>query len=178
MVDRVEEWRSISGFEGYYEVSNFGNVRSCDRQLSDGRTRKSKPMAQSISKSGHRKVRLCRGNVHHFKLVHRLVAEAFIGPCPDGLQCAHNNGDPSCNHDWNLRWDTVAGNAADRILHGTQLIGPKNHLSKLTDDDVRKLWTLHRSGMTGRDIAKFLGCTPANVSSIINRKTWGHLQCQ
>jgi hypothetical protein len=50
--------------------------------------------------------------------VHRLVLETFVGPCPDGMECCHNNGDPADNRLENLRWDTLSSNAYDRVEHG------------------------------------------------------------
>ena len=69
--------------------------------------------------SGHLRVALCPGDGRqHTKKVHRLVLEAFVGPCPDGMECCHANGDPADNRLANLRWDTPASNTQDRIRHG------------------------------------------------------------
>lgn len=174
----IEEWRAIPGFESYYQVSSFGNIRSLTRKLTDGRVRTGRNLSPTLAKSGHLRVRLCKGNKHYWNGVHRIVAETFIGPCPAGMQCAHNDGNPSNNHAINLRWDTIAGNAADRRKHGTQPFGEGSPNSKLTNADVTRLWDLHRSGRKGFEIAAVLGCTPANVSSILNGKTWGHMPCR
>jgi hypothetical protein len=170
--DDVEQWREIPGFEGYYEVSNTGNLRSLDRWLTSGRHRKGARLQANRSASGHFKVRLCRGGRHHWFGVHCLVLAAFIGPRPEGMQGAHNNGDPSDNRPENLRWDTAKGNAADRKSHGTEMCGENNPRSKLTERQVSEIFRMHRSGVMGKDIAAVMLCTPANISSILKGKHW------
>ncbi|MFG1349050.1 NUMOD4 motif-containing HNH endonuclease [Xanthobacter autotrophicus] len=171
----IEEWRAIRGFEGLYEVSNHGRVRGLDRVLSDGRRYPGHVLALKTSKSGHINVRLCKGGAHLWAWVHRLVLDAFVGPAPVGMVCAHNNGIPNDNRPENLRWDTPSGNDADKIIHGTMTIGQRNGNSKLTERDVLLVHEQNRDGRLGRDIASDLGVTPANVSSILRRKTWKHI---
>lgn len=172
----TEEWRSIRGFEGVYEVSNRGRVRGLDRVLSDGRRYPGRMLALKTSKSGHINVRLCNGGVHVWAWVHRLVLDAFVGPAPAGMVGAHNNGVPNDNRPENLRWDTHSGNDADKIIHGTMTNGHRNGNSKLTELDVILIHHQNSAGRLGRDIASDLGVTPANVSSILRRKTWKHIE--
>ena len=75
-----------------------------------------------LGKSGYRcyLVGLCREGVNEVKLVHRLVLEAFVGPCPDKKECCHNNGNSLDNRLTNLRWDTRRANCLDSALHGTK----------------------------------------------------------
>jgi len=169
-----EEWRPVVGYDGFYEVSSIGRVRSLDRAIHDGRRYKGRILRQGVMASGHRKVQLCKED-HRDCLVHRLVLEAFTGPCPEGKQCCHNDGDPSNNRAENLRWDTIASNAADRLKHGTEMIGEKNPLAKLTADKVRTIFEMHERGITGRAIAAEFGVTPANISCVLTGKTWGHM---
>lgn len=164
-------WSAIPGFEGYYEISTSGNIRSLDRILSSGRPRRGKPLKQKTSKSGHRSVQLCRDGVQTWQGTHRLVLLTFKGPPPRaGMEGAHNNGIPGDNWLGNLRWDTPKGNAADRRIHGTELIGEKNPRAKLTDRQVAEVFEMHAAGIKGKDIASAMLCTAANISSILTGK--------
>lgn len=119
-----EDWRPIPGWEGYYEVSNFGRVRSVDRWVDytdgrrrfiEGQIRRPKPNA----KGGHLLVGLNRDNHKTMRCVHALVMFAFVGPRPEGMGVCHNNGDPTDNRLPNLRYDTKSANMQDSVLHGT-----------------------------------------------------------
>lgn len=166
-----EAWRPVVTFEGYYEVSDFGRVRSIDRTLSSGRHRRGKMLSPKTSKSGHQSLCLCRGGTKSWHGVHRIVLTAFKGPPPAlGMEGEHNNGIPSDNRLGNLRWDTPKGNAADRVIHGTEMFGMKNPRAKLTDEQVTEVFAMSRRGMRGKDIAVMMRCTPANISSILTGK--------
>lgn len=119
-----EEWRPVPGFEGKYEVSDHGRVKSLDRLYTDslGRTyaRRGRMLAlRSEKKTGYKVCDLTVGSGHKTSRVHRLVLAAFVGPCPDGMLACHNNGDPSDNRLANLRWDTQSENMYDKRKHGT-----------------------------------------------------------
>jgi hypothetical protein len=104
-----ERWRPVPGYEGWYEVSDLGRVRS------GARNRALKPYTV---KSGHQRVTLSKQNVRRSAHIHRLVLTAFLGPAPTGMEVCHNDGDPANNLLSNLRWDTKKGNAQDRRRHG------------------------------------------------------------
>lgn len=119
-----EEWRPIVGFEGRYEISDHGNVRSLDRYetLSNGHRRfhRGGPKAATLNPTGYRYVHLRRDAQGCKRFVHALVLEAFVGPRPaPGMHGCHNDGNPLNNHVANLRWDTPKGNVADKRIHGT-----------------------------------------------------------
>jgi hypothetical protein len=127
-MDTTEEWRAVVGYEGYYEVSDHGRVRSIDRVVGQpGNTPKrlrGKILKPTPSSGKHLHLCVClyrnsperKGETMR---VHSLVAAAFIGPRPDGLQVCHNNGDGHDNRASNLRYDTPLANTHDRKLHGT-----------------------------------------------------------
>jgi len=117
------EWRDIPGWEGWYQVSNTGLVRSVDRTITSrrGYTYVCKGSIRKLvpcSKYGHLSVQLRRNGAVLGMSVHRAVLAAFVGPCPPGMECCHNDGDPTNNHVSNLRWDTSAANSRDKIRHG------------------------------------------------------------
>lgn len=115
----LEVWRPIAGWEGYYEVSNFGRVRSLDRELvcfRDGQqvTMKIKGTVHRGQLCGrrrcYRQVKLRKKNKQYPKLVHHLVLLAFVGPRPTGAECNHRDGNPFNNAATNLAWVTPEQN--------------------------------------------------------------------
>lgn len=118
---------------------------------------------------------LCKDGIKHCRKVHAIVLEAFVGPCPTGMEGCHEDGDPANPRLDNLRWDTRKGNMADARRHGTISCGSKRHNAKLTDDDVVEIRRLWASGVQGRAIADRFGIARSNVSLICSRKTWKHI---
>lgn len=119
----MPEWRAITGYEGIYEVSHVGDVRSLDRVV-EYRTGRRVPKKGVVLRSataidGHLKVSLSRDNQATTRLVHQLVAEAFIGPRPAGMEVRHLNGIAADNRAANLQYGTHAENVRDRNEHGT-----------------------------------------------------------
>ena len=111
------------GFEGRYLVSDYGRVKTLL-----GRTPKT--MRGYVRKPDrHVVVTLTGGDGQKPKIarVHRLVLEAFVGPCPDGMEGCHNDGVPTRNHLGNLRWDTQSENMYDRVRHGVHAHARKTH---------------------------------------------------
>lgn len=123
----TERWLSVVGFEGSYDVSDFGRVRSLDRTLSDGRRWSGRMLKLSPDADGYAQVNLCVANVQRVQRVSKLVTEAFHGPKPEGMEACHGNGDPSDNRASNLRWDTRSGNMQDALIHGTHNMVRKTH---------------------------------------------------
>lgn len=114
-----EEWRAVPGYEGAYEVSDLGRVRSVDRRDELGRTRRGVVLKPSVRADGHAQVALSReGRVRAAK-VHVLVAAAFLGARPSGLDIRHVNGDGLDNRLENIRYGTRRDNLLDAVEHGT-----------------------------------------------------------
>lgn len=127
---QAEQWRPIPGYEEYYEISDQGRVRSKDRRVlaKNGSTRflKGRILKLARMKSGHRMVCLQVNKKPDWRLVHRLVLEAFVGPCPDGMMSCHWNDIPYDNRVENLRWGTHSDNMLDRTRNGIDNNGTKN----------------------------------------------------
>lgn len=121
----AERWRPVVGWEGFYDVSNLGRVRSRDRWIPavnrDGTPRvnkfRGKVLKGTPDKNGYLKVNL-RDGLGRVKtrMIHCLVAEAFIGPRPTGQVVCHFPNGSWDNRASNLRWDTHAGNERDKRL--------------------------------------------------------------
>ncbi|MET0716382.1 MAG: NUMOD4 motif-containing HNH endonuclease [Mycetocola sp.] len=117
-MNAIEEWRAVPDWEGLYEISSHGRVRS----LRSGRVLK-----PWLTNFGHRQVQLCRRGRPTGRTIHSLVLEAFVGPRPAGMEGCHNDGDPTNNHPENLRWDTHRANMQDMQIHGTHAQGSRTH---------------------------------------------------
>ena len=106
-------WNEIEGYEGYYEVSQNGTVRSITRVITSStycRTLKSKIIKSRINNRGYEDVRLSKDGITTTKCVHRLVAIAFISPLQNRLFVNHKNGIKTCNDSYNLEWVNHAEN--------------------------------------------------------------------
>lgn len=130
---QIENFKPVPGYEGYYEVSDHGTVRSVQRvvmrsngapQTVRARVLKAYPgktdyLSTSLSKNG----RVKSWNIH------TLVMRAFVGPLPDGMEVRHLDGNAQNNHLSNLRYGTHAENVQDMLRHGTGYAQSKTHCS-------------------------------------------------
>jgi hypothetical protein len=101
-----------------------------------------------------------------------FVLEAFVGPCPEGLECCH--GDGNCLNDaaYNLRWDTSTANKNDMLKHGTRLKGEQINTAKLTVEDVLEI---RRIGKPLKQHANKYGVSETLISLVLKRKIWTHV---
>lgn len=119
----MEEWKPVTGYEGRYEVSTEGSVRSLLSR---------KILRTSSNKRGHLRVKLYAGGHGSGRtlLVHRLVMLAFAGPQPEGHEVCHRDGNPTRNMCSNLRWGTKRDNTLDSVTHGTHPMARKTHCKR------------------------------------------------
>lgn len=126
-----ERWLPVVGWEGFYEVSDQGRIKTLQRitRLHHGGSRIEPGGIRRLAdhKFGYKLVMLSAGKRRIMKQVHSLVLEAFVGPRPPGMVCCHNNGDPADNRLENLRWDTQSSNLFDAVRHGTHTLSNKTH---------------------------------------------------
>jgi hypothetical protein len=164
-----EIWKDVPGYEGQYQVSDHGRVRSLDRViLCAGAVKgiypshkKGRLLRPGPINSGHLSVVLGRGGT---KLVHQLVLRAFVGPPPDKHEGCHNNGNPADNRLENLRWGTRRENIKDKTSHG---------LSKLKPEDVRAIKEALQSNRRGiqAQLARRFGVSESTISDIKTGRT-------
>lgn len=107
--------------------------------------------------------------------VHILVAETYLGPKPEGMEVAHEDGDPGNPCAENLRWSTHRDNMADKVRHGTSQHGERSGVHKLTEDDVRTIRQAAAAGQSHRSLARQYGVTPPNIGYVVRRETWRHI---
>lgn len=121
--EQVEKWLPIPGYEGRYEVSNMGEVRGLDRTIfcknGTRRFQAGKTLKADRTRTGYLQVSLQDSGKTWRQTVHRLVLLAFVGPCPEGMECCHKNGVRDDNRLINLRYDTHSNNQKDQVTHGT-----------------------------------------------------------
>lgn len=162
-----EEWRAVPGFEGLYEVSDLGRVRSLDRVVicsgpAKGRYASKKPgrvLRPGPTGSGHLSVSL--GRYAGSRLVHHLVAEAFIGSRPPGKELRHLNGHANDNRLLNLAYGTRSQNIRDKKWHPHR---PSGFVLRLPE--IRAIKKGLREGEKGSVLSKRYGVAESTVSAI------------
>lgn len=167
-----ERWLPVVNWEGLYEVSDQGRVRSLDRVDSMGRLRKGRLITTAPGSHGYPMAQLYRDGKRSGRTVHSLVLEAFVGPRPAGADACHCDGSRTNNALSNLRWDTRPGNHADKIAHGTHCQGERIGTSRLRRSQVLAIRADPRSHTL---IARDYGVARALVSLIKSRRRWAWL---
>ena len=178
----VEIWKSIDGYEGLYEVSSFGRVRSVDRVVeqvrNDGRViphaYKGRVLTPRRNKlHGYLEVNLCKRG-HHYKTcrVHRLVATAFLENPNSYSDVNHIDEDKNNNSVSNLEWcdryyNTHYGTRNDRL----RTIFRKRN-AKISTEDVAKIKLLRDNGTCVREIERMFGISNSQVYRILNNENW------
>lgn len=126
-----ETWRPIPNWEGYYEVSEQGRIRSVDRTVTDRNgvdyRLKGVMMTTWTNENGYQYVKGSRHNRIKRIWIHRAVLEAFVSPRPSGMVCMHLNNDPSDNRPENLCWGTQRDNIVQSVREGRQANARKTH---------------------------------------------------
>jgi hypothetical protein len=172
-----EVWKDVIGWEGFYQVSSSGRVRSVDRVITQksrwgvqNRLMRGKILKVFSCTNGYLSVALSRpGKKPKSDLIHRLVAFSFHGYPPVGHQVCHNNGIKTDNRAINLRWDSCKSNHADKVTHGTDFRSEKNPMCKL---NTQKVIDIRNSTLTLRELSEIYGVTESTISRIRNMKSW------
>lgn len=172
-----EQWKDIPGYEGVYQASTEGRIRSVDRIVYGRNWYTGKPFPRRLKghilrpgrycKAGHLSVVLGHGDAGI--PVHQLIARTFIGPQPAKQEVRHKNGDPTDNRIANLEYGTRHENILDVYWQGKAW-------RTLTADDVRTIRERIEEGDTGRAIARDYGVTPSCISSIKTGRTYSWLK--
>jgi hypothetical protein len=158
-----------------YCVGHDGSVWSCLKRgyhLNPiGPWHRLKPTSD---RNGYQRVDL--GSKHsNCRFVYHLVLEAFVGPCPPGLECRHLDGNNQNNRRDNLCWGTKLENAADMVRHGTSCKGEKAREAVLTEANVLEALLLRVAGENVASIARRFGVAPCTMSSIFHGRTWRYV---
>lgn len=172
-----EIWKAIPNYEGLYDASNQGRIRSLTHYAKNGRKFPGKILKGSINSTGRPLVILYKGAKKKTENVHRLVALAFMG-VSDGLIVRHLNGNMTDNKLKNLSYGTPKQNSADRIKHGTMHYGEKVHNAKLTNAQVIEIRRVHKfrcytNGTMA--LAKKYKVSPSTISAILHGQNWSSI---
>jgi hypothetical protein len=169
-----EEWRAVVGYEGYYAVSNLGRLR---RVASFPAHYTGQLVSGQDNGTGYLHVCLGRDGAKRYRYLHRLVAEAFIGPCPSGMEVNHKDlNRQNCRLD-NLEYLTKAQNVRHSVASqaekwqqtGAVRAGKSR---KLTAGDVR---TIRASTEAAVVLAKRFSVDPSTIRQIRQRRVWKHV---
>lgn len=175
--ETAEEWRAIPSCEGY-EASNLGNIRT------------NKPINRHAKSRAYRDIKThpipkpdgyltfgpCNNGVPRMALVHRLVLEAFVGYCPDGMEACHYDGNKQNNTIENLRWDTRKANTQDSFRlgahHFAKFSGENHPTAKLKHVEVAKIREMLSDNRTLVEIAAKFNVSPKSIWNIKMGRTW------
>ena len=162
-----EIWKAVEGYP-LYQVSNSGRFRSCR----GGKWKDRKPVVQ---RDGYLRIMLYRDGIRKIFNAHRLVLEAFVGPCPENMECRHLDGSRSNNWIGNLCWGTASENQRDRRRHGRGSEGSRSHWAKLSEADVIEIRRLRQLGVSRSCVARKFRVSISAVKKIAMRLIWTHI---
>lgn len=175
-VQPVEEWRPIADWPDY-AVSDFGRVKRIKKPYS-GRGRVGAILKPRYSTGvQYPAVNLTRDRRPQHWFVHRLVAHVFLGPCPDGYEVNHRDGDKGNPRLSNLEYVTRSNNLRHAFENGMMSAqGEKNTRAILSDGDIRSIRAEY-TGAYGQcaALARRYGVSHATMQDIVHRRHWTHV---
>jgi hypothetical protein len=166
-----EIWKDIPGYEGMYQVSDQGRVKSLPRYY----RRKELILRPGFNQIGHQIVSLFKNNVRKGYGIHSLMLLAFVGPPPEeGMVGMHLNDIPDDNRLENLRWGTTSENVrTGRLMLGNNPYGVKG---RFTDQEVIEIRNLRAEGHTYDGIALLYNCSKDTIRGICVGRTYSHVR--
>ena len=163
----MEKWLPIPSFPEY-EASDQGRIR----RMAKGRGSRSGLIRRvHRQNAGYLKVDLYINNLAHPKLVHRLIAETFLGPCPPGQEVNHRNLDKTCNEASNLEYVSRSEN----LIHSGSYRGERNSQAILDTALVQEIRTRHQAGEGYKRLGQRFGVSWGAIRHVIKGTTWSHV---
>lgn len=169
MTENKEIWKDVPAYEGIYQVSNLGNIRS----LKYNNTQEVKLLKLKLRYPGYLYVNLSKNNKQKKYNVHRLVASAFIPNPNDKKEVNHINGKKTDNALINLEWATKKENEYHAMINNLKASHERHGGAKLTKIQVADIREINRAGLfTRKEIAEEYSVTPEMIGNIVNYKNW------
>jgi hypothetical protein len=165
-----EIWKDIKGYEGLYQVSNFGNVKTLSR-FKNGYMTKTRLLKHTPYTNGYYMVTLVNGINRKKISIHRLVAQAFISNPDNKPEVNHFNGIKTDNRVENLEWCTHIENQKHASINSLYLIGEKHPNSILTQKDVNEIRKIGKN-KTLHELGKLYGVTYSTIWRVLKYKIW------
>ena len=165
-----EIWKDVPGYDGDYQASNHGNVKSF-------KYKEPKLLSLPQGPNGYRRICLSHKNATKCLLVHRIILLTFIGaPANSRFQGSHLDGSRTNNRLENLTWESSKDNVSRKREHGTAGIGEKNPKAKLTDKKIIAIRFLLSIGLKEMALAEMFRISNASIYYIKSNKTWKHVR--
>jgi predicted XRE-type DNA-binding protein len=179
----MDVWKDIKGFEGIYQVNEYGEVKSIERITFNNGTNtynkiKEKILKKISDKNGYYRYCFFKDKKRYSVFAHRLVANCFIDNPNKKPQVNHIDGVKTNNHVSNLEWCTAKENTRHALDLGLsfQAPGENHHMSKLTNKEVFVIRSLYdKKQMTQKEISFLFNVSQTQISRIVNKKKWSHI---
>jgi hypothetical protein len=171
------EYRPVVGIpEEFFRVGDDGSLWTKQKPgVGAGTPRKDwRRLAGSLNGTGYLRVSFKVQGVTIHRYIHRIVLEAFVGPCPPGLQCRHLNGIKADNRLANLCWGTVSENRDDEYRNGARPVGSSHPWARLTEADILAIRQRLAAGDRVTAVAAAYEIDRSSIRLIRDRKTWKH----
>lgn len=176
-----EIWKDVVGYEGMYMVSSLGRMKSNERTIQRkkvGNYVQKEAFISGTEYHGYIKTSLRKDGLKKDRFIHCLVAEAFLGVKPKGMEVCHSDGNRKNNKIENLRYGTRSDNVRDAIKHGNHFTpfrtkGVERPYAKLNDDLVRYI---RSSSETTHKLSKLLNVSKWAISNARNKISWVHVE--
>jgi hypothetical protein len=180
-----EIWRDISGFEDYYQISNFGRIRGLNRTIIDKnglrKNLKGKILKPPMASNGYLFFRPCKNGIITNFLLHRIVAQAFVPNLNNKPEINHKDFNKKNNIYTNLEWCTHSENHKHLFDNGIKNkyfinnTGSNNGRTKLVESEVRQIKILLANGKKHKDIAKLFNTSTPIIDKISSGQNWKHV---
>lgn len=177
MKPRKLDVKDIPNFPDY-AITRDGRIWSKPHTTSHGHKRKGRWLKLHIIVSGYVHIDLRLNKKNYIKMVHRLVLETYVGPCPSNMEARHLNGIRGDNRLDNLCWGTPRENWNDRRKHGNvnSPKGEANGQAKLKEKQVREIYAIYHNKIYNQySLAEMFGVSVMTICRIVNKKSWRHL---
>ncbi len=180
----MEIWKDIKGYEGHYQISNYGRVLSLSKWRKNGYTgylSKEKYLKPYTNFRGVKNVILVKDGIKKGKTVHSLVLRSFISNPENKPCCNHKDCNPSNNHIDNLEWCTYKENIQHAMKNNLMdwsfvCYGEKHGKSKLKEKDVIEIKIRLKNREHAKDICKIYNVHNATIWQIDKGNNWKHIK--